>query len=221
MPCKLFNSCSSSPNGLWVNSPFGLRPHWLRGHEGQRNNCFSKIQLVGQEYRDKTTLGSKTRFSRHCFGFTDLAKNLAVTKISYWLFKVLTLIILQQGEGLTSVNKNNRANSSGEQKKSKIKLSEVSTSLEYAKKFKWNLVVLVVHYLIQENKWRILQQSSRYCHSLLLASTQLQPTFTNDCFISWDRRDEMTNIHTRITVFPQIRTLIKISAPFLPLTLIF
>ena len=22
----------------------------LRGHEGERNNCFSKIQLVGQKY---------------------------------------------------------------------------------------------------------------------------------------------------------------------------
>ena len=25
-------------------------------HEGERNNCFSKIQLVGQKYRDKITL---------------------------------------------------------------------------------------------------------------------------------------------------------------------
>ena len=24
----------------------------LRGHEGERNNCFSKIQLVGQKYRE-------------------------------------------------------------------------------------------------------------------------------------------------------------------------
>ena len=30
----------------------------LRGHEGERNNCFRKIQLVGQKYRDKTTLAS-------------------------------------------------------------------------------------------------------------------------------------------------------------------
>ena len=30
--------------------------YWLRGHEDERNNCFSKIQLVGQKYRDKTTL---------------------------------------------------------------------------------------------------------------------------------------------------------------------
>ena len=22
--------------------------YWLRGHEGERNNCFSRIQLVGQ-----------------------------------------------------------------------------------------------------------------------------------------------------------------------------
>ena len=27
-------------------------------HESERNNCFSKIQLVGQKYRDKKTLAS-------------------------------------------------------------------------------------------------------------------------------------------------------------------
>ena len=26
--------------------------YWLKGHEGERNNCFSKIQLVGQKYRE-------------------------------------------------------------------------------------------------------------------------------------------------------------------------
>ena len=36
----------------------GRMGYWLRGHEGERNNCFSKIQLVGQKYRDKTTLAS-------------------------------------------------------------------------------------------------------------------------------------------------------------------
>ena len=48
-----------------------IRPHWLltQGHEGESNNCFSKIQLVGHKYRDKTTLASKTCFSSHCFGF--------------------------------------------------------------------------------------------------------------------------------------------------------
>ena len=33
----------------------GRMGYWLRGHEGERNNCFSKIQLAGQKYRDKTT----------------------------------------------------------------------------------------------------------------------------------------------------------------------
>ena len=37
----------------------GRMDYWLRGHEGERNNNnyrFSKIQLVCQKYRDKTTL---------------------------------------------------------------------------------------------------------------------------------------------------------------------
>ena len=42
-------------------------------HEGERNNCFSKILLVGQKYQDKTTLASKTRFRRHCFWFSKPA----------------------------------------------------------------------------------------------------------------------------------------------------
>ena len=50
----IFNNYSSSPNGLWVDSPWGRTPngllrYWLRGYEGERNNCFSKIQLVGQK----------------------------------------------------------------------------------------------------------------------------------------------------------------------------
>ena len=36
----------------------GRMGYLLRGYEGERNNCFSKIQLVGQKYRDKTTLAS-------------------------------------------------------------------------------------------------------------------------------------------------------------------
>ena len=27
----------------------GRMGYWLRGHEGERNNCFSKIQQVGQK----------------------------------------------------------------------------------------------------------------------------------------------------------------------------
>ena len=37
----------------------GRMGYWLRGHASERNNCFRKIQPVGQKYRDKTTLGSK------------------------------------------------------------------------------------------------------------------------------------------------------------------
>ena len=38
-----------------VHEAEGWIGYWLRGHEGERNNCFSKIQLVGQKYQDKTT----------------------------------------------------------------------------------------------------------------------------------------------------------------------
>ena len=33
----------------------GRMGYYLRGHEGERKNCFSKIQVVGQKYWDKTT----------------------------------------------------------------------------------------------------------------------------------------------------------------------
>ena len=36
----------------------GRMGYWLRDHEGERNNCFSKNQLVGQKYRANTTLAS-------------------------------------------------------------------------------------------------------------------------------------------------------------------
>ena len=33
--------------------------YWLKAHEGERNNCFSKIQQVGlKKYRDKTSFAS-------------------------------------------------------------------------------------------------------------------------------------------------------------------
>ena len=38
----------------------GRMGYWLRVHEGERNNCFSEIQLVGQKYWDKTFLASFT-----------------------------------------------------------------------------------------------------------------------------------------------------------------
>ena len=49
---ELFNDYSSSPNGL-SHEAEGRMGYWLRGYEGERNNCLSKIQLVGQKkYRD-------------------------------------------------------------------------------------------------------------------------------------------------------------------------
>ena len=36
----------------------GRMGFWLRGHSDSRNNCFRKIQLVGQNYQDKSTLAS-------------------------------------------------------------------------------------------------------------------------------------------------------------------
>ena len=38
----------------------------------------AESQLVGQKYRDKTTSASKTRFSRHCFGFQSRRFSLLV-----------------------------------------------------------------------------------------------------------------------------------------------
>ena len=36
----------------------GQMCYWLRGHEGERNNCFSEVQLVDKKNQDKTTLAS-------------------------------------------------------------------------------------------------------------------------------------------------------------------
>ena len=60
---NIINNYSSSPNGLM---------------RARGKNCFGKIQLVGQKYRDKTTLASKTQFLRHCFGFQSRRFSLLV-----------------------------------------------------------------------------------------------------------------------------------------------
>ena len=52
--------------------------YWLRGHEGERNNCFSKIHLVCQKYWDKTTLASKAQFSHNFFGIQSQRFSLLV-----------------------------------------------------------------------------------------------------------------------------------------------
>ena len=40
------------PRARMGSESFGLMGYWLEGHEGERNNCFSKVQLVGQKYRE-------------------------------------------------------------------------------------------------------------------------------------------------------------------------
>ena len=35
-----------------VHGAEGWMGYWLRGHEGEKNNCFSKIQLVSQKYNE-------------------------------------------------------------------------------------------------------------------------------------------------------------------------
>ena len=58
----------SSPNELCLTIiPRTRMGYWLRGHEGERNIFLSKIQLVGQKYREKTTLVSKMPCTSHCF----------------------------------------------------------------------------------------------------------------------------------------------------------
>ena len=46
-----FNSNNSYYKHRWYLTiiPGALMGYWLRGHEGKRNDCFSKIQLVGQK----------------------------------------------------------------------------------------------------------------------------------------------------------------------------
>ena len=76
----------------------GRMGYWLRGHEGERNNCLSKIQLVGQKHRDKTTLVSKTRFSRHCFELSTINMLYPMKKISH----IITPLPLHNGQFLLS-----------------------------------------------------------------------------------------------------------------------
>ena len=88
----LINVCFKEVSTLWrVENSQGascsyltllfleFEPEWAIDSVGERNNnCFSKIQLVGQKYRDKTTLASKTRFSCHYFGFQSQCFSLLV-----------------------------------------------------------------------------------------------------------------------------------------------
>jgi len=53
--------------------------YWLRGHEGERNNCFSKIQLVDQKNIGTTYLSQVK--ARHQPFFT--AKTLQIWRVLF------------------------------------------------------------------------------------------------------------------------------------------
>ena len=59
-------------------NPLARMGYWdidSRAHEGERTNCFSKIQLVGpKKYRDNTSFVSQS----HCFGFQSRRFSLLV-----------------------------------------------------------------------------------------------------------------------------------------------
>ena len=65
--CSIVNVIINYDYLAIIPRAFGPMGYW--GHEGERNNCFRKIQLVDQKYLDKTTLASKTRFSRNFLVF--------------------------------------------------------------------------------------------------------------------------------------------------------
>ena len=90
-PEIMYNDCTWMYNDIYltiiprvrmdsesIDEAEGRMGYWLRGHAGERNNCFSKIQLVGQKFRDKTTSASKTRFNRLFFGFQSQRFSLLV-----------------------------------------------------------------------------------------------------------------------------------------------
>ena len=56
----------------------GRMGYWLRGHEGERNNCFSIIQVVGNKIIILVGDFSKTWFNRHCFVFQSQRFSLLV-----------------------------------------------------------------------------------------------------------------------------------------------
>ena len=67
------------------------------------------------------------------------------------MLEVCTFIILQTEEGVTSFNKNNLANFSGEKKKYNQAFQSVYI-YKYSKNVKLNLALVVILYLLLESK---------------------------------------------------------------------
>ena len=57
-------------SGSIAHKAEGRMGYWLSGREGERNNCFSKIQLVGKKYRDKSTLAEQNAIQPPLFWFS-------------------------------------------------------------------------------------------------------------------------------------------------------
>ena len=54
----------------------GRMGYWLRGHEGKRNNCFSKIQLVDQKNiktKHLSQVKARPQSSFYCQNITNMA----------------------------------------------------------------------------------------------------------------------------------------------------
>ena len=45
----------------------GRMGYWLRGNEGEKNNCFSKIQLVGQKKKSRLNIFRKLKLDFNPF----------------------------------------------------------------------------------------------------------------------------------------------------------
>ena len=51
----------------------GRMGYCLRGHEGERNKCFSKIQLFGHKYREQNNLSYQNAIQSPLFWFSKQA----------------------------------------------------------------------------------------------------------------------------------------------------
>ena len=79
-----------------------------------RNNVSSFAGAISSA-RTSTSVISAGKCETRRHSTTNFSENIAVAQTSYR--KVRSFIILRSGKGLTSFNKNNRANFSGEKKK--------------------------------------------------------------------------------------------------------
>ena len=91
---KIINNYSSSPNGLWVNSPWRLHDaegrmgNWLRGHEGERNNYRGLAEGWHRSYNANGSF-----FQRY------IVRDISLTKIYRWLIEILSAILKRARHG--------------------------------------------------------------------------------------------------------------------------